>query len=307
MCFSPEADAIVGGIVIVVGVDALRHTTAKKQLALASLPVVFGVHQVTEAFVWWGLRGDVSHTIERIALWIYLVIALVALPAFVPLAVRLIEPLALRRRIIGALWALGLVVAGVLAAALIREPIGASIDGRHIAYSVEGMRTGGPIIALYVLATCGALLACSYRDIAALGAVNLAAVPLLLWLTSGGFVSLWCFWAALVSVVIALHMRRQAGGPVATSNTAGGSRHGDGGLPASAARIAFHTRSGVHGMSRWRMPRWLSASTTALCTAGVEPIVPDSPMPFAPSGLRGDGVSVLLASKVGSSAALGIA
>jgi hypothetical protein len=212
VCFSPEADAIVGGIVVAVGVDALRHTTAPKQLALAALPVVFGVHQITEAFVWWGLQGHVSDTIERAALWIYLLIALVALPVYVPLAVRLIEPLAVRRRIISALWALGIVVAVVLAAAMIREPINAAIDGHHIAYSLEGMRTGGPIIALYVLATCGALLACSYRDIAVLGAVNLAAVPLLMWLTSGGFVSLWCFWATLVSVVIALHMRRQAGG-----------------------------------------------------------------------------------------------
>ena len=45
-------------------------------------------------------------------------------------------------------------------------------------------------------------------------------------------------------------------------------------------------------MSRWLIPRWLTASTTAFCTAGVEPIVADSPMPFAPSGLSGVGVSV---------------
>ena len=49
------------------------------------------------------------------------------------------------------------------------------------------------------------------------------------------------------------------------------------------------------------------ASTTAFCTAGVEPIVPDSPMPLAPSGLSGVGVSVFDASKLGNSAALGIA
>ena len=41
----------------------------------------------------------------------------------------------------------------------------------------------------------------------------------------------------------------------------------------------------------WRTPKCDSASHTALCTAGVEPIVPDSPMPFAPSGLWGVGVS----------------
>ena len=49
----------------------------------------------------------------------------------------------------------------------------------------------------------------------------------------------------------------------------GGSRHGSGSVPARASSIARHTRSGVHGMSMWRTPRWLSASTTAFCTAGV--------------------------------------
>jgi hypothetical protein len=39
----------------------------------------------------------------------------------------------------------------------------------------------------------------------------------------------------------------------------------------------------------------------------VDPIVPASPIPFAPSGLSGVGVSVFDASKLGSSAALGIA
>jgi hypothetical protein len=58
-------------------------------------------------------------------------------------------------------------------------------------------------------------------------------------------------------------------------------------------------------MSMWRTPRGARASTTALCTAGVEPMVPDSPMPLAPSGLRGVGVSVWAVSKLGISAAEG--
>jgi hypothetical protein len=68
-----------------------------------------------------------------------------------------------------------------------------------------------------------------------------------------------------------------------------------------------HTRSGVHGMSTWRMPHGANASTTAFCTAGVDPMVPDSPIPFAPSGFSGDGVSVFMVSNEHSSAALGIA
>ena len=45
---------------------------------------------------------------------------------------------------------------------------------------------------------------------------------------------------------------------------------------------------------------------TAFCTAGVEPIVEASPMPLAPSGLSGVGVSVERTSKLGSSAAVGM-
>ena len=56
-------------------------------------------------------------------------------------------------------------------------------------------------------------------------------------------------------------------------------------------------------MSTWRTPRWASASHTAFCTAGVEPIVPDSPMPLAPSGLTHVGVSMSTSSNDGSSAA----
>ena len=60
-------------------------------------------------------------------------------------------------------------------------------------------------------------------------------------------------------------------------------------------------------MSMCVIPRWETASTTALWIAGVDPIVPDSPMPLAPSGLRGLSVSVLEASKLGNSLAAGIA
>ena len=70
--------------------------------------------------------------------------------------------------------------------------------------------------------------------------------------------------------------------------------------------MARHTRSGVHGMSTCRTPSGRSASTTAFCTAGVEPIVADSPMPLAPNGFIGVGVSVLCGSNQKRSAALGI-
>ena len=84
MCFSPDADAVVGGIVVVIGVDALRHVREPKQILLASLPLLFGLHQIDEAFVWWGLQGGVSESLERVGIWVYVLFALVALPVLVP-------------------------------------------------------------------------------------------------------------------------------------------------------------------------------------------------------------------------------
>ena len=55
-------------------------------------------------------------------------------------------------------------------------------------------------------------------------------------------------------------------------------------------------------MSRSRTP---SASHTAPTTAGVAAIVPASPIPFTPSGLVGDGVTVRCVWMSGRSGAAG--
>ncbi|MEN3313893.1 MAG: hypothetical protein V7605_127, partial [Acidimicrobiaceae bacterium] len=52
MCFSPEADLVMGVAVGAVGVDALRQVRRPRELAIASLPVLLAAHQLTEVFVW---------------------------------------------------------------------------------------------------------------------------------------------------------------------------------------------------------------------------------------------------------------
>src|SRR5215470_1765000 len=58
------------------------------------------------------------------------------------------------------------------------------------------------------------------------------------------------------------------------------------------AFINRHNFSGRSGRSTCLTPNGARASITALATAGVEPIVPASPTPLAPSGLTVVGVSV---------------
>ncbi|MEP7060570.1 MAG: DUF6629 family protein, partial [Actinomycetota bacterium] len=122
MCFSASADLGAGILVGGVGVDALRRVKTPRQLPLATLPLIFGAHQLVEAFVWWGLEGKVPAVAGDRAIWVYLAIAFL-LPAWVPLAVRGVESSSRRRALMLLLSALGVIVAGILLWAIARGPV----------------------------------------------------------------------------------------------------------------------------------------------------------------------------------------
>jgi energy-converting hydrogenase Eha subunit A len=207
VCFSPQADVATGIVVGAIGVDAFRHLRGRNDhLLLAALPLLLGGHQLVEAFIWWGLEGHVPHTVGRVALWIYLLIAFVVLPIFVPVAVIALEPTRHRRLQLAPFVALGTGISAVMLAVMLRAPINAVERPYHISYS-SSVSHGGLIVALYVVAVCGALLFSGYRNVEIFGFANLVAIVILAWLTLDGVASLWCGYAAVSAGAIALHMR----------------------------------------------------------------------------------------------------
>ena len=207
MCFSAEGDLVGGLVVVAIGVDACRHLKGRSEyLFVAALPIALGLHQIDEAFVWWSLRGLVSHPIGQIALWIYLVFAFVALPVLIPLLVLGLERTPARRWRVVPFVALGALVGAILLETMIRNHPSAQIGNYHITYSI-GLRHGVLIVGLYVVATCGPLLISGFRHLVWFGVSNLIALTVLARLSADGFTSLWCFYAALASGAIALFLR----------------------------------------------------------------------------------------------------
>jgi len=206
MCFSPQAD-LVGGIVIsTIGVAAVRNAQKRhRDVALSTLPLLLGAHQIIESFVWFGLQGHEPHALETFALWAYLLIAFVILPIFVPLAVVINEPSHRRRFIMTPLVALGVAVSTILFATMVRGPVSVRLRPYHLAYSIH-LSHGALIVVLYVTAICGTLLLSTRRRVVTFGIVNLIAVGVIAWLTVDGFASVWCGWAAISSGAIAFHM-----------------------------------------------------------------------------------------------------
>jgi hypothetical protein len=206
VCFSPEADLLAGVVVTAVGVDALRHVRHHREAVLAGLPVLFGIHQLIEVPVWWGFDGRVSAELAGGAAWLYLAVAFGIIPWIVPHAVHRIEDDQRRRVWMRLLTGLGVAVAVSLTVPIFIEPVSVSDAGDYIVYSPHLVQ-GGPLTALYVVATCGALVLSSDRVVAGYGWMNLVAVSALATLLVTGVVSLWCVWAAVTSIAIALHLR----------------------------------------------------------------------------------------------------
>jgi hypothetical protein len=206
MCFSPEADVVAAVVIGAVGVDAARHTGRAAQWPLAALPLLLAGHTLDEAFIWWGLRGEVSHAVQTVTTAIYLAIAMVILPVYVPVTVLLLERARRRRPAQIAALVAGILCAAGLAAALVTGPVSTRAVGHHIVYYVH-VRMGDALIALYLVSTCGALLLSGRRFLRWYGAANAAAVAVLAWIATEAVTSLWCAWAAVTSIGIAVYLR----------------------------------------------------------------------------------------------------
>src|SRR3954451_954496 len=209
MCFSPEASFIAAGVLAPAGVATLRLARGRDELIIGVLPLLFACHQAVEGVVWLGLEGRVSGTVLEAAIRAYLVFAQVMLPVLVPVGLLLFERDARRRRWLVALVILGCAVSARLLWVITAHPIGARVLGHSIAYDSD-VHFGYVVAVAYVAATCAPALLSSNSLMWRFGVANLAGLTLAVFIKYAAVTSVWCFYAALASCLIAVAIRRRA-------------------------------------------------------------------------------------------------
>ena len=185
-----------------IGIATLTKVDRPRELPLAVLPLAFALHQIAEGFVWRDLDSGAAHS-TGVPVYLYLAFAWVVLPVFAPFAIMILEPPGRRRRAIGGLVVLGAIAGAYLAAALVRGDVSAHAVEHTVQYGGAG-RLATVATVLYIVATCGAPLLSRYRAIVWFGVANVVAVAAFAIVQAEGLTSLWCTWAAVVSVLIYL-------------------------------------------------------------------------------------------------------
>lgn len=200
MCWSATADLAAGSVIAAAGVVCLARARRARDLPLAALPLILGVHQLIEAEVWHSGGGTGAATTA------WAVIALPLLAVWVPLAVLCAAPRGARARLVVPVVS-GLATAAVLAASLADHPPVADIRGHTVGYGID-VPHGSLLIAGYLIATVGSLLISADRVLRLLGVLTGAGAVVCAALWRLEFVSTWCAIAAVVSVGILARVGR---------------------------------------------------------------------------------------------------
>jgi hypothetical protein len=207
MCFSATANFVGSAVLGTIGIATLSEVKHRRELLFAAMPVLFAVHQFTEGFVWLGVDHRLPSIVTHDAGAAYVLYAQGLLPFLLPLSVLLIEPTIRQRRRMLGFVTLGCLLGVYILWGLIAYPLDISAAGHGVVY-LNQITTTTVVAVLYVIATCGALFFSGFRDLVVLGWLNMVGLLVVMAVRRYEFTSLWCAYAAVVSVIIYFFFRR---------------------------------------------------------------------------------------------------
>ena len=203
MCFSATASFSAGALLIVIGTLTLKSARRPRELAFAVIPLLFAIQQLIEGVIWLTFRVD-APLLNSVMTHAYSFFSHVLWPAYVPLAVWLIEPPGRRRQVLLVFVAGGVAVACYLLYILMAFPVVSRPTGQHIEY-LSPHFYAAVTMTLYLLSTTASPLLSTHRMVKVFGALSLLAFGAAYYFYAQWFISVWCLFAALLSALIYLH------------------------------------------------------------------------------------------------------
>jgi hypothetical protein len=210
MCFSAEASFAGAAVIGAAGVASLALCRRPREIPFAALPFAFGLHQALEGVTWLELNDAPGAVLTGWGVHLWVLYAWALLPTWVPVAVWLIEPEGPRRRMMVPLMAIGV----ALSAFMLTQAFQSGIEVRVVSGNLDYVLPFSPgwLLAVpYVAATCLTPTLSTLRWIRVFGIGNFVAMSAAAIIKAQAYSSLWCTFAAFLSLIILAHYLQQRG------------------------------------------------------------------------------------------------
>jgi len=201
MCFSMNVSLAAGGFLLGVGTMTVKAARRPSEIPFAAIPLLFAIQQLSEGIVWWSFAHN-APGLNVVMTQFFSFFSHVLWPAYVPLAVLLLEPPGGRSRLLKLTVIAGMGVGLYLLYSMFEYPITSRPTGGHVEY-VSPHFFAAVTMTGYLLATTVSPLLSNEVVVRVFGALALISFLLAYLIFARWFISVWCFFAAILSVVVA--------------------------------------------------------------------------------------------------------
>ena len=202
MCFSATASFTAGTVLLGIGTLTLMAAKRPRELPFAAIPLLFAIQQLVEGVIWLTFSYEAPR-INAVMTHVYSFFSHVLWPVYVPVAVLLIEPQGWRRRPLLAIIAAAVTMSGYLLYILLAYPVISRPTDQHIEY-ISPHFFAAATMTIYLLSTASPILS-THRVVRVFGVLALLSFAAAYYFYATWFISVWCFFAALLSAIVYLH------------------------------------------------------------------------------------------------------
>jgi hypothetical protein len=215
MCFSSEVSFTASALLTAGGIVAVKKISSKEQFFFACIPFIFAAQQLAEGFLWLSYTHAQFEQYRRVATVVFLIVAQVIWPSWVPLSVLMLEKNPFRKKVLKFFLFTGLTFSAYVTYCLFVYPFTAFPESHHLKYEL-GFPLAHSVLAavFYFIPTVFSCVVSSVKRMTTLGVVIFSSYILARIFFVGYSISVWCFFSAIISlmVIYIVHLMRPVSG-----------------------------------------------------------------------------------------------
>jgi len=209
MCFSATASFVTGSLLLGGGAASVKIARKPAHIPFAVIPILFGIQQFCEGFLWLVLENESHAKWESILTIAFLLFAQGIWPVWVPFSIWRLEKDEKRKKILASFLIIGGAVSVYLTYCILSFPVSANIRGGHVDYVLDFPHTETYYLAVfYLIPILLSPLVSSVKWMKVIGISIAASFLITKFFFDGYVISVWCFFAAIISIGVLLIVQK---------------------------------------------------------------------------------------------------